>query len=674
MANNTMKSLLDFAKSSGRLVVETWGDSTCARDGYGHSASIFRALCDFTYGVGVLVPANALGSLDNNTLGLYKARRTTNMGTVVGVSSAIGSGVSGYPNASKTVGYSYSPTNGWICPAPAYLAKATLSAALGTGGAGTTFDATSASDAASFPGEGVGVPFDIRIDNEVLRVHRTGTQFTVVSRARFPGSNGLDAAATSHVINSTILYADNGAQMACEIENQHPIALSSGLAAVIAYMPLNASSLSNGTYYGKNTYYTYNQYVQNVAGRYDALADDNTAFTPNNFAWNPDSLAVNTLILREHAMSRVDRASWNMIGPISAATSGGAWLNGYGPYGPAVVFASGYIATARPYGVIQAMGVYQGGFRLAQCLNDLRVYDTTVGTIEYDNHLKVRYQIAEKLGNATGGNGVFGYAFFNAWGHNETADATGYSGFPIAGQDWSVFTTKTLGADIASGTAMTGAGTITLNNTTGLYSTGGILRIGSEYFRYTSILNGTTIQGVTRAVFGTQAGNHSTGATVSFGYKTYHPNGFASCLYYDFTIKRDLWTSLGYPASRFFYVWFRPIPTTASETVISDDSPITTEAQRMYKQARFVAAAQAFCASNLDGFIVADLSQVFTGAEDVNYKYGVTDADLVHSTKAASDIAWQRYLAQAAYGSLSGTITPATTRPRLPSGSRKWWS
>ena len=70
-----------------------------------------------------------------------------------------------------------------------------------------------------------------------------------------------------------------------------------------------------------------------------------------------------------------------------------------------------------------------------------------------------------------------------------------------------------LASAIASGTGMTGSGTITVDSTTG-FSSSGTLQINSEIFTYTGV-TATTFTGVTRATSSTSAAAHATNDVVS---------------------------------------------------------------------------------------------------------------------------------------------------------------
>ena len=70
-----------------------------------------------------------------------------------------------------------------------------------------------------------------------------------------------------------------------------------------------------------------------------------------------------------------------------------------------------------------------------------------------------------------------------------------------------------LASAIASGTGMTGSGTITVDSTTG-FSSSGTLQINSEIFTYTGVTS-TTFTGVTRAASSTSAADHAIDDAVS---------------------------------------------------------------------------------------------------------------------------------------------------------------
>jgi len=70
-----------------------------------------------------------------------------------------------------------------------------------------------------------------------------------------------------------------------------------------------------------------------------------------------------------------------------------------------------------------------------------------------------------------------------------------------------------LATAIASGTGMTGSGTITVDSTTG-FSSSGTLQINSEIFTYTGVTS-TTFTGVTRATSSTSAADHAVDDAVS---------------------------------------------------------------------------------------------------------------------------------------------------------------
>ena len=88
-----------------------------------------------------------------------------------------------------------------------------------------------------------------------------------------------------------------------------------------------------------------------------------------------------------------------------------------------------------------------------------------------------------------------------------------------------------LATAIASGTGMTGSGTITVDSTTG-FSSSGTLQINSEIFTYTGVTS-TTFTGVTRATSSTSAATHAVDDVVSESW-TERDTGRTNANKYDF--------------------------------------------------------------------------------------------------------------------------------------------
>lgn len=663
MANNTMKSLLDFAKSSGRVVVEAWGDSTCMYDGYGHGAAAFKAIADATYCAGMLFPINYQNGASGNdiNIGMLMSRRRGNGSSQHGVVRATdGSGSAGYPIAEMTRGYGFSPSvaAGWTSPLPAYLGETTLNGAIAAGDLSVTVtDGSVLSLTANS---------EVVIDSEVLRYSsRSGNVLTIGVRGQWNGTNGFGPAA-SHLNGASVYGGGNaGSTLAWSLETSHPLNPNHALVGSLFYFTLKSSAVSTSNFRAAAANYNYD--INPATGAVTPSADAGLAAV--TVSLNATPLAAGTLTYESRAITAQDRGALTLSAFLNAVSA-----NGYGPYGPACLMYQGITSADRPCGVIQTMGLSQGGKRLSDCFVDNRTYNATAATVEYDNALRTKYEIAEKCSDAAlGGNGVFGYAFVNSWGHNETGAATSRSGIPILGRDWTIENTKAL-----SGAINAAVTNIDLNNVTGLKTTGGFILIDSEYISYTTIA-GNQLQGCVRGLFGTVAASHSDAAPVYCGYPDYHPQGFASVLMYDYLTKRAIWDAKGYPSSRFWYIWHRPISTATTTAFIADGTAYAggNEPQRNYKLDRFVQAVQAYVVPACDGFVCVDLSLVITGEEAVTYEYGTYAGgayDYIHPSRAGCNLAWQRYLSVAAYGSLSGTITPATTRPRLPSGARRWWS
>ena len=97
---------------------------------------------------------------------------------------------------------------------------------------------------------------------------------------------------------------------------------------------------------------------------------------------------------------------------------------------------------------------------------------------------------------------------------------------------WTSASTE-LGLAIASGTGMTGSGTITVDSTSG-FSSSGTLQINSEIFTYTGVTS-TTFTGVTRATSSTSAADHSVDDAVSESW-TVRDTGRTSASKYTFEL------------------------------------------------------------------------------------------------------------------------------------------
>ena len=103
----------------------------------------------------------------------------------------------------------------------------------------------------------------------------------------------------------------------------------------------------------------------------------------------------------------------------------------------------------------------------------------------------------------------------------------------IAARGQKIFSSASteLATAIASGTGMTGSGTITVDSTTG-FSSSGTLQINSEIFTYTGVTS-TTFTGVTRAQSSTSAAAHAVNNVVSESW-TERDTGSSSAARYNF--------------------------------------------------------------------------------------------------------------------------------------------
>ena len=111
--------------------------------------------------------------------------------------------------------------------------------------------------------------------------------------------------------------------------------------------------------------------------------------------------------------------------------------------------------------------------------------------------------------------------------------STKFNNFVVAARGEKIFSCASteLAALIASGTAMTGSGTISVDNTDG-FSSSGTLQINSEIFTYTG-KSASSFTGVTRATSSTTAADHAVDDVVSEDW-TVRDTGRTSAARYNF--------------------------------------------------------------------------------------------------------------------------------------------
>lgn len=652
MANNTLLSLVDFATNTGRLAFETWGDSTVERSGGGHSVGFAKGLFGLVLCAGQLIPVNTTAAF-NDTMGLIECRRRNNASTKVGAVNDIGVDTPlGYPVTFKQYGCQIPvpASTGYIGPQAAYMPGTIASGAVAIGGDVTATSVT------GFPNSG-----RFKIDNEIVQyTSLVGNVFTGCSRGN------LGTVAATHADQAVIGLCDNGAAISCMLSaSKHPIGSGSSFIQSLFYLsaasPTDTAAATAWLVYDTQAtpVNTDTTYTNKVAGSATALG--NAAYT------------IGTLHRLDVAYTGSDLTNTVQV-TLDFGTSA---TNGRGPAGPASFLYQGLFEANRPKGAIQSEGISQGGKTLNFLLKTLRNYDATNTVCEFDAGLTTRHKVMGAdttngiAATALGGNAVAGWCQVACTGHNETSGSVVETALVDSAESWTINVQTTLGAAIADATT---TAAITLTGTPaslGLASAGHIL-VGTERIIYTGT-SGSTLTGITRGAYGTVGAAHSNGDTLYQGFLLQNPKGFCSDLLFDYKLKRASWIAAGGNASYFWYIWVRPIPVSATATAIADNTAISGSqaqqyAQKEYKFNQFVQTANAYLGTR-DGFVVADMSTVYAGADALTYDLGVLPGaagDQVHNSNATYEQAWHRMFANAGFRPGTGAIP--STGPTVGSG------
>lgn len=703
--------MVTFATSTGRLTFEAWGDSTVERSGGGHSVGFAKGFAGVAPCAGQFIPANTTAAF-NDTAGLNEARRRNNASTKLGCVNDIGVDAVGYPVAFKQYGCQIPvpAASGYIGPQVGYLAGTTANGAVLIGG-----DIT-ATSTAGFAASG-----RIRIDGEIVQyTSLVANVFTGCSRGN------LGTTAATHSSGAVIGQCDNGAAISTMLSAaKHPIGSGAVLVQSVFYMTnidLNAAQCAiaslqfdttatpvntDTTYTAKTTttlnggiadgvttaaitvvsttqfptagYIITEGTVQEIIAYTGKTATTFTGITRAQLGTagnaHSNSTAVGhlqTLGDATYAIGSLHRIDRSYTGSDLTSTAqvtldfGTSATNGRGPAGPAAIMYQGLFAANRPYGIIQSEGDSQGGKTLNALLKALRNYDVTNTTCEFDAGLVSRYKLfgadttTGACATALGGNQIGGFCQVTCTGHNEsTAAATAETALVDPTEPWTIARQTT----INGGTAVTNASTtaITVVSTAGSPASGHIL-IGTERIGYTSITATTYAGTITRGIYGTVPAAHADTSVVYQGNLLMNPLGLATDLLFDYNLKRSKWIAAGGDAARFWYVWVRPIPLSATKTVIADDTAISggtglqQYAQKEYRFDRYASVIGAYLGPR-PGFIVADLSLLYSGGDALAYDLGIApgspDAspagDQVHNSNAAYIQAWHRYFAKYGY-------------------------
>ena len=711
--NNTLKSMTDFATSTGRVAFETWGDSTVERSGGGHSVGFAKGLFGIVLCAGQLIPVNTTAAF-NDTAGLIECRRRNNASTKLGCVNDIGVDAVGYPVAFKQYGCQIPvpAAGGYIGPQVGFLPGTTINGGTAVTNVSTT--AITVVSTAGFPTSG-----RIRIDSEII-------QYTSITATTFAGTitrGNLGSLAAAHADGSTVGQCDNGAAISGMVSMaKHPIGSGSSFIQSLFYLAAMDVNAAPGAYARMsfdttatpvNTDTTYTNAVNTTINGGVAVSNvsttDITVVSTTGFAaaglllieneyigytsktattfagisrgqrgtgGTSQAAHANATVVAKALVSdfgnvgyaigslqRVDTAftgkDFTATAQVTLNIGSQTAVNGLGPAGPAALMYQGLFEANRPYGAIQSEGVSQGGKTLNALLKALRNYDVANAVCEFDAGLTTRLKImggdtTKGIGaTALGGNTVAGFCQVVATGHNEASAATtAETALVDPTEPWTIARQTTINGGTAVSDSSTTA--ITVVSTAGSPAAG-CIRIGDEFITYTAI-TATTYQGtITRGKYGTVPAAHADGSAVYQGNLLMNPLGIATDILFHYNLVKAKWLAAGGSASRFWYVWVRPIPTTATKTAIDDNTAVSGNnlniyAQKEYRFDRYAATIGAYLGSR-DGFVIADLSQVYAGGDQIAYDLGVApgspDAspagDQVHSANATYDRAWHRY-------------------------------
>lgn len=609
----SLRGLTNFANTEGRVVFEAWGDSTTERDGGGHSGGFAAGFYGVAPAAGVLIPVNH-SSGASETHGYFAARRRDNSGTRIGVFNSVDLLASaGYPTSLKSAGIQIPISGTWQGPQVGYLGSSTIA----DGGDGITNSQTSiiVADASSFPASGL-----VKIGSEIVNyTGKTANTLTGCTRGH------LSTTAATAAEGATVLAGTNSGTFGGLIYRDHPMGFGGDLRSCVYYVSVSASSVTGATV---------TPGITSQANPYTSDFGWTTLATGS--ATNMTGTAVGTVGRAQVSLAAGYRGSVSM--QIGATTA-----NGQGPWGPAAVTYTGLFFNSRPFGPVQAMGINQGGKRINELYRELRLYDAATATVEFDTGLLTRYKTYLTVGDAAvGGNGAVGLCQVTCTGHNE-AGGGWYNALVDPTEAWTIAYTGTLAGNIDASTT-----TIALVSAAGLNSGGGHVLIGNERIAYGAV-SGNSLTGCTRGVYGTVAATHTTAEPVYAGYLLQHPLGLVTDILYDYKLKLSTWIAAGGSSNRFWYVWVRPVPVSASPVYLSWTQGVSSNAEKEGRMIEYAAAVNGRLVGR-EGFVLADTTRVWGGGETTTYQWGADASDVTHNTTAAYEFTWRKLFGLDVYG------------------------
>jgi hypothetical protein len=621
VARNTLQSILNFAGTTegGRLVLETFGDSTAERNGNGWSYGFQAGFSHFVPCAGILCPPNH-NSGSSETHGYWQMRRLSNGATVSTQAGCVNpvdiDTQGGYPTTYKQYGYQVPLRAGWQGPQCAFFAHTTLS-----GGINTSVTTIPVTDGTIFTnGSGASkraVIFDGTNYECILYTNTaSSTQITLVTRANFTGltTGGI---AQTFLAGAVIAQVDNSNGSGFRFWPTHPLAPDLALTSAVWSMSTYASSTTSPIG-------TFSLEMNSTAT--PPVADTTWTSLVGPTTVSPKTgTALGTLSKDTQSLARAPLATRDAVSITVPYNND----NAAGPVGPNCILYNGIFATERPYGFIPAMGISQGSHRLNEMILDLRQYHTPTGIVHFDTGMIARFKVYIDAASAgVGGNGRAGVALVYAGGHND-ASAGDFNALVMPEIPWTIYQTIN-GLYIDDNDT-----SIAVSNTTGLNPSGGTIRWDDEYMTYTGFTTNTSINGLTRGCFGTQAVEHQDG-DLYLGYPLYHPRGMLTDMLWYYLHLKSLWVTAGGDPDYFWFIWPRPIPTSASPEVISDLTGTTNNNQKEYKLQRYWQEFQNLLQNRYDGLIGINTADtgIWGGSEAETLDFS-DDTDPVHHKRAA---------------------------------------
>lgn len=716
MARNTLASAISYARNTGRLIVETWGDSTGERNGKGHMYGAAGAIMRVTQGAGLFVPANATSG-NNLTIGLYEARRHRNSAIIGGVSFPDNLVTNGYAAALKQHGFGV-PLVG-IRPQTA----TTLNDAGGISNSDTTITVTSGATLEAAPGW-------VRITSAngkelIYYGGKAGNNLTSCIRGQF-------CTAVAHADGSVVEQATlwSGPAPAVLGETQLNGAIASGTAmAGAGVITVDDTSRFCVPSSGNTPKFLFmHDGVNREIFQYTGVTA--TTFTgvtrsPASYGTSAQNWADNTpiyaclngsdfggLLFNEHPLgvSGQLKAAWfwksTSASSVNGATVYGNITSQSSPVntdgtrtvvidGSAVNMTGTAVGTPNrtvvtgaqadrtslslmfsskdssnglgPFGpaALQYVGVF-GGARPKGVIQGpgISLGSQTLGKLHYDLN---KYDTGSTVNEFNLGL-IEKYKMYLETGDSDLGGngsvallhicAFGHNevgtGGGYGGLPNSDYPWTILVETVAAGNGAADT-SLTITDIAGLPSSAFVIRImeTGEYIFVTSQIGGV-LTGCVRGCFGSIPQVIDGGHTVQVGYLTCNPKGFASEVLFDYLWHKAAWIAAGGTEATYQYAYARPIPVSASPTYGDLDTGASGSLEAREGRLRQFTTEIEQRLGSLPGFIVVDFTDDIAGAETTDNHNGSASGDVIHNEGSFYEQAWARMVGYNVYGAGAG--------------------